>query len=132
MHASTLEMLALLALLLIALRLGYVVHNRSSARQSIFGGPASALFNFLSAACFAAILPTVLIIVIALRPEHVELAGMVWHPLILAVLALASGSFAFALLHAVAERGPLARARQEEADRQSRGWTEQDAKSSGL
>ena len=132
MQASTVDLFALLALLMIALRLGIVAHNRSAARQPIFGGPASALFNTLSAACFAAILPTVLMIVIVLQPDHVELAGMTWHPLILAVLALAVGSFGFALLHAIIERGPLERARQDEADRQSLGWTEADAKSSGL
>ena len=132
MQASSLELIAMLALLLIALRLGFVVHGRSAARQPIFGGPASALFNYLSAACFAAILPTVLMIVIVLQPEHVEVAGMIWHPLILAVLALAVGSFGFALLHAIVERGPLEGARQDEADREALGWTEADAKSSGL
>lgn len=129
MNASTFELSALIAMIAIGLLLGREVHKRSASQRLIHGGAVSSLFNYLSASCFAGILPTVLIIVIILRPENVIFAGIIWHPLILAVLALGLGSYLFALLHALVERGPMARAMQAEA---ARGWTEEDARSSGL
>ena len=124
--------IGLAALLVIALRLGWVVHGRSAARQAIHGGALSQACNFLSGACFVAILPTVLMTVLVLHPAPLALAGIVWSPLLLAVLGLALGSLVFALLHAVFERGPLQRAQARLAAQESRGWTEQDAKTSGL
>ena len=124
--------IGLAALLVIALRLGWVAHGRSVSRQAIHGGTLSQTCNFLSATCFAAILPTVLMTVLVLHPAPVALAGIVWSPLLLAVLGLALGSLLFALLHAVFERGPLQRAQARLKTQESRGWTEQDAKTSGL
>ena len=132
MDPTLVKHLGLLALVTIVWRLGWLVHQRSVARKAIYGGSASTLFNFLSGLCFAAILPTVLMSVLVLHPEAVALAGIVWHPLLLAVLALALGSFAFALLHALVERAPLQQALHQEAAREAQGWTEEDAKSSGL
>lgn len=122
----------LAALVLIALRLGWIVHNRSKSRKPIHGGTMSAAFNFLSGTCFSAILPTVLMTVLVLRPDNVSFAGLIWHPLLLAVLALGLGSYGFALLHAAVELGPLSRAQQDETEREALGWTEQDARASGL
>ena len=132
MELSQVNILALLILAVIVLRLGWVVHQRSVERKPIRGGGISAIFSFLSGLSFVAILPTVLMSVLVLHPEAVELAGMIWHPLILTVIALGLGSFAFAFLHALVERGPLERALRAEASRQSLGWTEEDARSSGL
>ncbi len=120
------------ALLVIVLRLGWIVHGRSVARQKIHGGAISQACNFLSGACFVAILPTVLMIVLVLHPAPVVLAGIVWSPLLLAVLGLALGSLVFALLHALAERAPLQRAQAQIDAHEALGWTEQDAKTSGL
>lgn len=124
--------IALAALVLIVLRLGWLVHSRSASRQPIHGGMLSLTFNYLSSACFVAILPTVLMTALVLHPPPVELAGIVWSPLLLAVVALGLGSLLFAILHALAERGPLMRAEAELAASESRGWTEKDARTSGL
>ena len=132
MTLETDQALGLLALLAIALRLGWIVHGRSAARDAIHGGVLSSAFNYLSATCFVAILPTVLMTVLVLHPPPVELAGIVWSPLLLEVAALGLGSLAFSLLHALVERGPLMRAQAEMARQESRGWTEQDARTSGL
>ena len=132
MESSALETAATLAMVAIGLLAGLTVHERSAAQQRIHGGALSALLNYLSASCFAAILPTVLIIVIILRPENVAFAGLEWHPLILAVLALGLGSYVLALMHAAVESGPMRLAMEAEAAREARGWTEEDAKSSGL
>lgn len=132
MDAADVKVFAALALVAIALRLGWLVHQRSTAQKPIYGGVASQFFNFLSGMCFVAILPTVCVSVLILHPEALLIAGMTWHPLLLAVLTLALGSIAFALLHALVERGPMRRAAQAEAAQDARGWTEQDAKTSGL
>ena len=132
MDFADIKILATLALVAVALRLGWLVHQRSQARKPIHGGVASRFFNYLSGMCFVAILPTVCVSVLILHPEALLIAGVTWHPLLLAVLALALGSIGFALLHALFERGPMRRAAQVEAAQDARGWTEQDAKSSGL
>ncbi len=132
MDPSLAKPLALLALALIVLRLGLAVHRRSTAQQAIHGGPLSALLNLLSGLCFVAILPTVCLSVLVLHPEAITLAGVTWHPILLIVLGLGLGSLFFALLHGVVERGPLERARAEAARHEALGWTEQDARTSGL
>ena len=132
MEASQIKLIGLLALIVIALRLGWLVHQRSVARAPIRGGGVSEFFSFLSGLCFVSILPTILMSILVLHPDAVQLAGMTWHPLILTVVALGLGSFVFAFLHALFERGPLERALQAESSRQSLGWTEEDARSSGL
>ena len=132
MEPTPVQLLGLIALVVIVLRLGWLVHQRSIERQPIRGGGLSAFFSFLSGLCFVAILPTILMSILVLHPAAVELAGLTWHPLILTVVALGLGSFAFAFLHALFERAPLGRALQAEASRGALGWTEEDARSSGL
>ncbi len=124
--------IALAALVLIVLRLGWLVHARSASRQPIHGGLLSLTFNYLSSACFVAILPTVLMTVLVLHPAPLQLAGIVWSPLLLAIVSLGLGSLLFAILHALAERAPLQRAEAASAASESRGWTENDARTSGL
>lgn len=132
MDPSLIKPLTLLALAVIVLRLGTVVHRRSGAESPIHGGALSQVLNLLSGLCFVAILPTVCLSVLILHPEAVNFAGITWHPILFIVLSLGLGSFAFALLHAVFERAPLQRAQQEADALDARGWTEQDAKTSGL
>jgi len=132
MGLTATQVLGLVALAAIAMRLGWVVQARSRRRQPLHGGALSLLFNYLSALCFVAILPTVLMTIFVLHPPAVEVAGILWSPLLLAVLTLALGSFGFALLHALVERRPRQGAQRGQAQRAARGWTEQDARSSGL
>lgn len=132
MEPAQIKLIGLIVLIFIVLRLGWLVHQRSTRRKPIRGGGFSEFFSFLSGLCFVAILPTILMSILILHPEAVQLAGMTWHPLILTVVALGLGSFVFAFMHALFERGPLERALQAEAARKTLGWTEEDAKSSGL
>lgn len=132
MDPSFLKLLTLIALVAIVLRLGVVVHRRSGADKAIHGGALSQMLNFLSGLCFVAILPTVCLSVLILHPEAVNFAGITWHPILFIVLSLGLGSFVFALLHAVFERAPFQRAQQKADAMEARGWTEQDAKTSGL
>ncbi|MCY4146267.1 MAG: hypothetical protein OXE95_11135 [Chloroflexi bacterium] len=126
------HVIALAGLVLLALRLGWLAHRRSASRQPIYGGMLSLMFNYLSSVCFVAILPTVLMTALVLHPPPVELAGIIWSPLLLAVVGLGLGSLVFAILHALVERAPLQSAEAQQAVSEARGWTEADARTSGL
>ncbi len=132
MDPSLVKQLVLIALVAIVLRLGLLVHQRSRVGKPIHGGALSLLFNLLSGMCFVAILPTVCLSVLVLHPDAVSFAGLTWHPILFIVISLGLGSFVFALLHAIAERAPFERAQREAAALAARGWTEEDAKTSGL
>ena len=132
MDPSLIKPLTLIALVAIVLRLGLLVHKRSAADKPIHGGALSQLLNLLSGMCFVAILPTVCLSVLILHPEALAFAGLIWHPILFIVISLGLGSFVFALLHALVERAPLQRAQREAAAIKARGWTEEDAKTSGL
>ena len=132
MDPSIVKQIVFVALVAIVLRLGLLVHQRSGASSPINGGALSQAFNLLSGMCFVAILPTVCLSVLVLHPEALSFAGLTWHPILFIVLSLGLGSFVFALLHAIFERAPLQRAQREAAALAARGWTEEDAKTSGL
>lgn len=132
MDPSLIKQLTVIALVAMVLRLGLLVHQRSGANKSIHGGALSQLLNLLSGMCFVAILPTVCLSVLILHPEALSFGGLIWHPILFIVLSLGLGSFVFTLLHALVERAPLQRAEREAAAIEARGWTEEDAKTSGL
>ncbi len=132
MDPTTIKQLALIALVALVLRLGLLVHRRSRASKAIHGGALSHLLNMLSGMCFVAILPTVCLSVLLLHPDAIAFAGLTWHPILFIVIGLGLGSFVFALLHAVVEHAPLQQAERESAAQAARGWTEEDAKTSGL
>ena len=124
--------LGLAALIALALYLGWRVNRHSMQCEPVYGGRLAVLFNFLSAAFFAAIFPTVCMSVLVLHPDMVEIAGITFSPIILIVVIFALLSLLSALLFAIVESAPLERARKEKAKRGAQGWTEQDAKTSGL
>lgn len=127
-----LKTVVLIALLALVAWLGWQVHRRSTRQQAIYGGAPAAIFNFLSGLCFAAILPAVCASVLVLHPDMLVVAGITLSPIIVILVGLALLSLLFSILFALFERRPLERARQETALRDAQGWTEQDAKTSGL
>ncbi len=127
-----LDGLILAALAALALWLGRLVHHRSLQQQAVHGGGVARFFNFLSGLCFVAILPTVCASVLFLHPELIDVAGITLNPLIAIVLGLAALSLVFSLLFALVEKAPAARDHQAKVQRERLGWTEEDAKSSGL
>ncbi len=127
-----LKSVILIALLALIAWLGWQVHRRSTRQQAIYGGAPAAIFNFLSGLCFAAILPAVCASVLVLHPDMLQVAGITLSPIIVILVGLALLSLLFSILFALFERRPLERAQQETALRDAQGWTEQDAKTSGL
>lgn len=129
MDSKTLGLAVLVALVLY---LGRLVSKHSMKRQPVYGGGFAVLFNFLSATFFVAILPTICMSILVLHPEMVTIAGISLNPIILIVVIFALLSLVSAILFAVVERAPLEQALKKQAKREAQGWTEQDAKTSGL
>lgn len=124
--------IATIVLIVLILGLGYVVNQHSMQRAPIHGGPLSVLFNFLSGFFFVAIMPTVCISVLFIHPDLVDIAGITFSPIVLAVFGFAILSLVASVMFAVVEKAPLENALAEQARRDAQGWTEEDAKTSGL
>ena len=127
-----LKMLVFVALVALILRLGWLIHRRSLQREPVHGGGIAAFFNLLSGMCFVAILPSVCASVLFLHPELVEISGIPVNPLVLIVVGLSLASLLSSFLFALVEKAPAERTQRQMVQRESLGWTEQDAKSSGL
>ena len=129
MDSKTLGLAALIALVLY---LGWRVSQHSTKREPIYGGAFSAFFNYLSGLFFVAIFPTVCMSVLVLHPEMMNIAGITFNPIVLMVVIFALLSLLSAILFAIVERAPLEQALNQQTKRKAQGWTEQDAKTSGL
>ena len=127
-----LKMLVFVALVALILRLGWLIHRRSLQSEPVHGGGIAAFFNLLSGICFVAIFPSVCASVLFLHPEMVEISGITINPLVLIVVGLALASLLSSFLFALVEKAPAERTQRQMVQRESLGWTEQDAKSSGL
>lgn len=124
--------IGLIVLIVLVLGLGYVVNQHSMKRSPIYGGPASILFNFLIGLFFVAILPTVCMSVLIFHPSMVNIAGITFSPIVLIIIVFAVLSLLSAILFAVVEKTPMETAIAEQARREAQGWTEEDARTSGL
>lgn len=124
--------IGLIILIVLVLGLGTLVHKHSTQREPVYGGPLSNLFNFLTGLFFVAILPSVCMSILVFRPSHVDVAGITFNPVLLMIIVLAVLSLVSAVMFAIVEKMPLEQALAEKAKRQAEGWTEEDAKTSGL
>jgi hypothetical protein len=114
------ELQALLIGLAMAAILGYFTARSSNRREKIYGGTAAQIFHYIGAGLFAATPPTVLLTLI-LGGEFLQA--------VLTAVAFLAVSYGCLVAFAVIER-PLYEAEQRK--KQERGWTEQDARTSGL
>ena len=124
--------LGVIVLVVLVLWLGYIVHQHSLKREPVYGGTPSIVFNFLIGLFFVAILPTVCMSILVFRPEAVDIAGIIFNPVLLIVVVLALLSIFSSILFAIVEKMPLEKALSEQAKRETEGWTEEDARTSGL
>ena len=124
--------IGLIVLVLLVLGLGYQVNQHSLKREPVYGGTPSIIFNFLSGLFFVAILPTVCMSILVLHPSMVDVAGITFNPILLAIIVLSLLSLISAVLFAIVEKTPLKEAMAEKAKHEAKGWTEEDAKTSGL
>ena len=126
----SIEVLAVLFLIGFALVVGAIIANISNQRDLIHGGAPSKLFNFLGAALFAVILPTILVVIFVFHPQTTEIAGITFYPFMQIVsiaISLSLLSYCMMLIHAMFEHPA-----KEKSGDLDQGWTEEDARSSGL
>jgi hypothetical protein len=124
--------IGIIVLVILVLGLGYIVNQHSLKREPVYGGAPSIIFNFLTGLFFVAILPTVCMSVLVLRPEAVDVAGITFNPVLLTIIIFALLSIFSSILFAIVEKTPLENALAEQAKREATGWTEEDARTSGL
>ncbi|MBZ0302898.1 MAG: hypothetical protein K8J31_24345 [Anaerolineae bacterium] len=109
-------LLALIIGLGFGLVLGYFVARSSARREKIYGGQVAQIFHYIGAAAVTGVLPVVI--------ASLVLRGGFGLAFPLAVSFMVSGFLAL-ILFAIVEQP--ARSQVE-----TRGWTEQDARTSGL
>ena len=124
--------IGVIVLVVLVLGLGYIVNQHSLKRAPVYGGVPSIIFNFLTGMFFVAIMPTVCLSVLVIHPSMVNVAGITFHPILLIIIIFAFLSIFSSVLFAIVEKTPLEKALAEQAQRESAGWTEEDAKTSGL
>jgi cobalamin synthase len=113
------EVIVIVALVIFGLVFGFLTARSSHQRDTVHGGMMAQFFQYIASALWATLTPTVLTSVIVLDVPLLQ-------ALLIAVAMLAI-AFLATLLHAVFEKPALDKLEQED-----RGWTAQDAVSSGL
>jgi len=114
------ELIVIAGLVIFGLIAGIFVSQTSKKREAIHGGMMADIFNYISSSIFAASTPTVLVCVLVLDTGIIVAIAM--------GLTLFLSSLAVLMLYAVFERPAILKAQKAE----DTGWTEQDARTSGL
>ncbi|MFZ4826853.1 MAG: hypothetical protein ACOYLB_05815 [Phototrophicaceae bacterium] len=98
---------------------GWFVHQQATTRETIYGGTPTQILHYLASATMTS-LPVMVLLVAVARGFVVAL---------LTALSVTVISWVVLLAFAVAEKQPRHLALSKQVDR---GWTEQDARTSGL
>jgi uncharacterized protein YneF (UPF0154 family) len=115
------QQIAILIALAIGLIAGYFISQRAAKHEKIYGGALPKALNYAASAAMITLAPSVLCSAIVLRNEFAFTILMV-------VVILGIGVIS-SMLFAVFENTPRKAALAKKVDR---GWTEQDARTSGL
>ncbi len=128
---DTTDVIAILALVVFGLVAGFFVARHSKSRQQILGGPVARALNYAASTLLISMAPTVLTMVIFIHPSPLYV-GTIRIPPFVMLIGLVLGMMGSALLllmvYALLEAPKHSAASLDE----DRGWTEQDARSSGL
>lgn len=123
------QQIIIVLIVLLGLGFGSRMARNSLRSKPIHNGVARVL-HYLAAALMTAVTPTVLLNVIFMRIGFVDAAGEHWNVIVstvLVILAMVAATLLLLLVHAILEKPILDQ--QVDADR---GWTEEDARTSGL
>jgi hypothetical protein len=124
------DLIGVFAIIVIALFFGARTARSSSKREKILGGTTAQALHFIASCLLVAVLPTVLVSVFVLRPEWTTIAGLSVAPFVQIVgiaFGLTALAFIVLLVYAAVERPALQQVKTIE-----RGWTKEDATTSGL
>lgn len=108
----------ILATLILALTFSWRTVHASVGREKIHGGGIARIFHYIGVTAYLGVVPSALLGTIFVGPLRLGIPLALTY-LLIALIAL--------FLYAVGERGARAN-----LDLDDRGWTEQDARSSGL
>lgn len=131
----------ILVLIVLGLFVSIKTAQGSSNREKIHGGAMSQIGNYVASAMIAMLAPTVLCNIFFIHPtflatflgEEILMPGLGWnvtklaHVVVIAVVMIAI-AIIFLLPYALAEKPQLEKLKQQE----DKGWTREDAESSGL
>ncbi|QPC80987.1 hypothetical protein G4Y79_14875 [Phototrophicus methaneseepsis] len=114
------EAIAILGLVIFGLIFGYFTSRSSQKREAIYSGPIAQVFHYLASSLLCTLTPTILVSVIVLHVGFIRAVLIALAMFILALILL--------LPYALLEK-PAIEDREKQDDR---GWTREDAISSGL
>jgi hypothetical protein len=115
------QQIAILIAFIIALIGGYFISRKAAAHEKIYGGTIPTVLNYIVSAAMISIAPSVLCSTLVLHNGFWFSIGMV-----AVIFVIAVGS---SMIFAVFENGARKAALSKKVDR---GWTEEDARTSGL
>lgn len=126
---DTIDVIAILALVVFGAVAGFFVSKHSQSRKPILGGPVARVLNYAASALLISLAPTACVMVTIIHPAPLYV-GDTRIPPFIPLIGLLLGMMGLALLlllpYAIIEPAPKAK------NDDDRGWTEQDARSSGL
>lgn len=123
-------MIAVLALVIFGVVAGFFVSRHSQSRQPIHGGPVARVLNYAASALLISLAPTMLTMIFIVHPDPLYIGDTRLPPILLLViiaLGLMGGALLLLLPYGMIEAAAKAPITEED-----RGWTEKDARSSGL
>lgn len=115
------QLTAFIVALVIGVIGGYFIAQRSAKREKIYGGVIPKAFNYIASAAMIALAPSVLCSTIVLGNE----LGFTLILLATLLLTAIGSSMIFALFENSSRKAAL-------SSKTDRGWTEEDARKSGL
>jgi hypothetical protein len=127
---DTIDVIAILALLVFGVVAGFFVSRHSHNRQPIHGGPVARALNFVASARLLSLAPTMLTMIFIIHPDPLYIGETRLPPILILILiavSLMGGALLLLLPYGAIEASAKAPVTEED-----RGWTEQDARSSGL
>lgn len=126
------DIIAFTGLVIFGLVFGTFTARSSNKREKIRGGQVAEIFNYLACSIMAALTPTILTLVIVIHPTWQQIAGIAVSPFMqligVAVLMFATANLLL-IPYAIAEKPAVDAYQLAKADA---GWTEKDARESGL
>lgn len=128
---ETTDTLAVVGLVIFGIIVGYFAAREGNSRDEVHGGSLAQGLNYIASALMISIAPSVLVMALIMHPEWITISGIDIAPFV-QMLGIALTMMAIAYLltipMAMLEKPHLLKL----ASQEDSGWTEADARSSGL
>lgn len=129
---DTTDLIAIIGLILFGIVMGVFAARSSNQREKLHGNQVARFFHYVACGLLSSIAPSVLVMALIIHPHWIDIAGLAVAPIV-QMLAIALAMMGLALvclmIFAVLEKPAKEAWQQAQIDR---GWTEKDARESGL